>query len=191
MTGNKESIGNIIAFIKELELLKDVTRTAWTREGRQESVAEHSWRLALFAFALEEYFPDIDMNKAIRMSLIHDLGEAYGGDISATIEVNEKDKLKREEEALQQLLTPLLQSMRDKFLELWQEYNECQTKEARLVKAIDKMETIIQHNQGRNPADFDYGFNLDYGKKFSLYEPVLQSLREMIDGETIININKR
>ncbi|MNW11326.1 hypothetical protein D3C71_2087530 [compost metagenome] len=81
--------------------------------------------------------------------------------------------------------------MRDKFIELWQEYNECQTKEARLVKAIDKMETIIQHNQGHNPADFDYNFNLEYGKKLSLYEPVLQSLREMIDGETIININKR
>ncbi|CAG7654445.1 HD family hydrolase [Paenibacillus allorhizosphaerae] len=185
-----QQLSGIVSFIKELERLKDVTRTAWTAEGRQESVAEHSWRLTLFAFALEDCFPDLDMNKAIRMSLIHDLGEAYGGDISAVLQVNEKDKLQSEEEALHRLLAPLPQSMREQIFELWHEYNQGETNEAKFVKAIDKMETIIQHNQGYTPSNFDYAFNLEYGKRYALHDPVLKSLREKIDGETMAKIKK-
>ena len=63
------------------ERLKDVTRHAYTSGGRHESVAEHSWRLCLMAFFLRDEFPDTDMDKVVRMCMIHDLGEIFTGDI--------------------------------------------------------------------------------------------------------------
>ncbi|HEX7714415.1 MAG TPA: HD domain-containing protein [Bacillota bacterium] len=174
----------LVAFIKELDRLKDTTRTAWTKEGRQESVAEHSWRLAMFAMVLVDYFPGVDRDRVVRMSLVHDLGEAYEGDISAKIGVSKEDKLKREEAALRKLFAPLPESIRSGFLALWREYNDGKSQEAKIVKALDKIETIIQHNQGDNPSDFDYEFNLQYGKEYMFSEPVIQSIREIIDGET-------
>lgn len=191
MGENIHDYRNLITFVKELENLKDMTRTAWTKEGRRESVAEHSWRLTVFAMALENYFPDIDFNKALRLCLVHDLGEAYEGDISATIAVDPEDKLKKEEAALLRLTTPLPESMQNTFRNLWREYTSGDTKEAKLVKALDKMETIIQHNQGSNPLDFDYEFNLEYGKELSLYHPVITAIREIIDRETESKLKKQ
>lgn len=182
--GNRQELLTIISFVQELERLKENTRTAWTKQGRKESIAEHTWRLAMFALVLEEYFDDIDFGKVLRMCLIHDLGEAYDGDISATLLVDQQKKYRREEETLHQLTEPLIDTTRNKLIDLWREYNQCQTKEARLVKALDKMETIIQHNQGTNPPDFDYIFNLEYGKSFAQFDPMIKAMREMIDQET-------
>jgi putative hydrolases of HD superfamily len=175
---------DIIDFVRELERLKDTTRTAWTKESRPESVAEHSWRLALFALSLEDYFEDTDLNKVMRMCLVHDMGEAYEGDISAKIEENKQNKFNREEAALFRLTTALPENIRQRFLALWREYNNGETKEAKLAKALDKMETIIQHNQGNNPGGFDYEFNLEYGKEYAFFNPVVRTLREIIDKET-------
>ena len=63
------------------ERLKDVTRHCYTSGGRHESVAEHCWRMALMAYFVSDEFPELDMNKVIKMCLIHDLGEAFTGDI--------------------------------------------------------------------------------------------------------------
>ena len=70
-----------IDFLGRIEKLKCNTRHCYTSSGRHESVAEHSWRTALMAMLLTEAFPEADMNKVIRMCLIHDLGEAFTGDI--------------------------------------------------------------------------------------------------------------
>ncbi|WP_066305907.1 HD domain-containing protein [Bacillus sp. FJAT-29814] len=180
-----EDIRNIMTFIKELERLKINTRTAWTSSGRQESIAEHSWRLSLFTLVLEEFFPEIDFNKVLRMALIHDLGEAYEGDFSAKLAVQPQEKLKGEEEAIECLIAPLSVKMQQQFLALWHEYNQAETKEAKLVKALDKIETIIQHNQGENPSDFDYEFNLEYGKNYSNFDPIIRAIRELVDRETL------
>lgn len=63
------------------ERLKDTTRHCDTSGGRRESVAEHSWRLALMAYLMRDEFPEADMDKVVQMCLIHDLGEAFTGDI--------------------------------------------------------------------------------------------------------------
>ena len=81
-------------FIKEAEGLKSTLRTAWTAEGRQESTAEHSWRLALFAGVMCREFPELDREKVLMMCLVHDLGERYSGDISAALRPDAGDKLK-------------------------------------------------------------------------------------------------
>ena len=63
------------------ERLKDTTRHCYTAKGRHESVAEHTWMMSLMAFWVKDHFPEADMDKVIRMCLIHDLGEAFTGDI--------------------------------------------------------------------------------------------------------------
>ena len=71
----------LLAQLHLAERLKNTTRHCYTSSGRHESVAEHSWRLALMAYWISDEFPDLDMDKVIRMCLIHDLGEAFTGDI--------------------------------------------------------------------------------------------------------------
>ncbi|WP_248925105.1 HD domain-containing protein [Paenibacillus hamazuiensis] len=184
MREHEAEMTGIVAFIKELERLKDTHRTAWTKEGRRESVAEHTWRLSMFAFILEDYFPGVDFNKVIRICLVHDLGEAYEGDTSATIAVDQARKLRVEEDAIAKLTEPLNGSLRRKIIELWREYNDMQTVEAKIAKALDKMETIIQHNQGNNPEHFDYAFNLRYGKNLADFDTLIRTVRRIVDQDT-------
>ena len=176
-----------ITFIQETEGLKSVLREAWTAAGRPESTAEHSWRLALLAGLLAPSF-DVNTEKVLMMCLIHDLGERYMGDISATKNTDEYAKHAAEEQDIKKLLSLLPQKQAQSLLALWKEYNANETPEAQLVKALDKAETILQHNQGKNPPDFDYAFNLEYGKSYFQHHPLLQELRQMLDAETRTHI---
>ena len=178
------NIDKVIRFIKEIENLKSVTRTAWTKTGRRESTAEHSWRLAMLLMVLREDFKDLDIDKAIKMSLVHDLGELYDGDISAKLQNDNDNKAEMEEKAMRRMLTILPENLAENIYDLWKEYNECCTKEAKLVKAMDKLETIVQHNQGDNPEDFDYEFNLQYGKQYFMDNEILEYMRYIIDEDT-------
>ena len=178
------NIDKVIRFIKEIENLKSVTRTAWTKTGRRESTAEHSWRLAMLLMVLREDFKDLDIDKAIKMSLVHDLGELYDGDISAKLQNDNDNKAEMEEKAMRRMLTILPENLAENIYDLWKEYNECSTKEAKLVKAMDKLETIVQHNQGNNSEDFDYEFNLQYGKQYFMDNEILEYMRYIIDEDT-------
>ncbi len=100
----------LIEFLKLLEKLKCNTRHNWTTSKRQESVAEHSWRLAVLAMLMEPDFSDLDMNKVIRMCLIHDWGEAVTGDIPAFIKTDNDEAV--EEEAIGSLLEKLPESLK-------------------------------------------------------------------------------
>lgn len=177
-------IDELIAFIEESEKLKSVLRTAWTGKGRQESTAEHSWRLALFASVMFDYFSDLDLSKILIMSLIHDIGEIYEGDISAALYPDKEAKYYTEYQAAQSVFDILSEPQASRMMNIWIEYNNNSTPEAKLVKALDKAETIIQHNQGNNPSDFNYQFNLEYGKEYFEYNEVLKLLRSIIDKKT-------
>lgn len=176
------TLQSIVDFIRDAEKLKNVTRTSWTSEGRHESTAEHTWRLCLLALLLEPEFPDLDVSRVLRICIVHDLGEAISGDISAKLQTTPKAEQERAD--LVQLLAPLPEERRAQILALWDEYESASTPEARVAKALDKIETIIQHNQGRNPADFDYRFNLGYGRTYGLEDPVIAALRAIVDEET-------
>ena len=82
-----EKLERYLRFIREAERLKDVLRTAHTSTGRHESTAEHSWRLALLAAVLTGERPRLDMQRVLLMCLVHDLGEAYDGDIPAVAQM--------------------------------------------------------------------------------------------------------
>lgn len=186
-----KNLNEYMDFMKTAESLKSVTRTAWTSEGRRESTAEHSWRLALMAAVFLEEFSQLDKYKVILMALIHDMGEIYTGDISANSVFSSKEKEEAERRDIQEVFRMLPDRHRDFYISLWEEYESGVTPEARFVKAFDKGETILQHIQGKNPEGFDYKFNLSYGKKYLQGDEKLEEIREFLDEETKEKIRGR
>lgn len=180
-----ELIGRL-RFIQESERLKDVLRSAHTSSGRRESTAEHSWRLCLMALTFADRLGSIDLAKLFKICIVHDLGEALHGDVPAVDQAGSALKSAREKQDLQAISKTLPPALQDEILALWEDYEHAVSKEARIVKALDKLETIIQHNQGANPPDFDYAFNLHYGRSHTdaASEPVLAAIRALVDEDT-------
>jgi putative hydrolase of HD superfamily len=175
----------ILEFLRAAEALKTATRSGWTSAGERESVAEHTWRLCLMALVVHGSFPDVDFGRLIRICIIHDLGEAIGGDVPAPEQVRlGGSKAADERRDLMQLLAPLPEALRDEIAGLWDEYEAAASPEARLAKGLDKLETILQHTQGQNPSEFDYRFNLTYGRQYTGDHPLLAALRALLDDET-------
>ncbi|MEZ4455437.1 MAG: HD domain-containing protein [Gemmatimonadales bacterium] len=92
--------------------------------------------------------------------------------------------LPRRRRDLLELVAPLPEPARSEIVALWDEYEAAETAEARLAKALDKIETMLQHTQGANPPDFDYGFNLTYGRAHTAGHPVIEALRDAVDRDT-------
>lgn len=181
---HSDELDGVLTFLRAAERLKTVTRSAWTSAGQAESVAEHTWRLCLMAMLLYGHAPGVDLARLLRMCLIHDLGEAIGGDVPAPAQTPESGKADRERADLLELTGSLPPTLQREIVELWDEYEAAATSEAKLAKGLDKLETILQHTQGRNPADFDYGFNLDYGRRYTGVDPLMAALRTLLDAET-------
>lgn len=181
---NLEKISGRLEFLREAEKLKDVLRSAHTSSGRTESTAEHSWRLCLMAIVFADELAGLDLLKVLKMCVIHDLGEAINGDIPAVDQASFPDKSEQERNDLLLLTRALDDSLRNDILALWDDYENARSAEAKAVKALDKLETLLQHTQGLNPAGFDYQFNLSYGKKHTDAEPIFAALRALIDQDT-------
>jgi putative hydrolases of HD superfamily len=173
-----------LAFLREAERLKGVLRSGFTSTGRPESTAEHSWRLALMALVFADELPGLDLARVLKLCLVHDLGEAIHGDIPAIHQHAHPDKSAQERADLHTLTRDLDAGLRAEIIALWDEYEAAATPEAQAVKAFDKLETILQHNQGDNPPDFDYAFNLGYGRKHTATAPLFAALRDMLDRDT-------
>ncbi len=174
----------ILGFLREAERLKTVLRTSWTSAGERESTASHTWRLCLMALVLADHFPNVNAHRLLKLCLVHDLGEAIGGDIPAIHQDANAPKAEQERRDLLTLLAPLPDALRDDIVALWNEYEAAASPEAQVAKALDKLETLMQHNQGDNPPEFDYAFNLEYGKKFTDAVPLVAALRMIVDAET-------
>lgn len=177
-------LAGILDFLRSAERLKSVTRSAYTSQGEQESVAEHTWRLCLMALVFADRFPEVEFARLLKICVIHDLGEAIGGDIPAPLQEAGAGKAAQERADLLQLLEPLPERLRAEITALWDEYEEARSPEARLAKALDKLETILQHNQGKNPRSFDYRYNLEYGRRYTGDPPLIAAIREVLDEET-------
>ena len=188
---NSEDISRVLAFIKKAEGLKNTLRHSFTSNGRQESAAEHSWRLCLFVMACAPWFRNLDCEKLLRLAVIHDLAEALCGDTPAICRENKEIKAARERAALSEICSTLPEELQKEMLSAWEEYESASTEEAKLVKGLDKLETLIQHNQGRNPINFDYKFNLAYGKELTDKNDTLTLFRKNIDEETKEKINNQ
>lgn len=183
-------LDGLLAFLRAAEGLKTHVRSAHTADGRPESVAAHSWRVGLLALALAPSVPGVDLGRLLALCVVHDLGEALGGDVPAPEQARRlaadpgAGKADAERADLRRLLAPLPPALGAELAGLWEEYEAAATPEARLAKAVDKLETLLQHVQGRNPPGFDYRFNLGYGRRYTEEPAVVAALRELLDAET-------
>ena len=178
----------LLEFLAAAEKLKSRTRHSVTSDGRTESVAEHSWRLALMAMLLTDEFPEADMDKVVRMCLIHDLGEAVTGDIPAFLKTDDDRAV--EDDAVSRLLTVLPESNRAELRALFEEMGAQQSVEARLYKALDKLEAVIQHNEAPISSwlPLEYDLQLTHGVERCAFSPYLAALREVVRQDTLDKI---
>lgn len=174
----------LIAILSVAERLKCNTRHSDTSSGRRESVAEHSWRLALMAMLLEDEFAELDMDKVIRMCLIHDLGEAFTGDI-ATFRKTAADT-EKEDGIFSEWVAGFPEKQRRQFEALLGEMAALETKEAKLYKALDKLEAVIQHNEADIASwlPLEYDLQLTYGAEEVQFSAYTQRLKAYIDAWT-------
>lgn len=171
----------LLRILSVAEKLKCNTRHCSTSSGRQESVAEHSWRTALMAMLTANAFPEANMEKVIRMCLIHDLGEAFTGDIPS-FDKTETDS-ENEEKVLRQWVQTFPSPEREEWLALYDEMEAQQTQEARIYKALDKLEAVIQHDESDISTwlPLEYELQLEYGRENVQFSSYLQRLKAEID----------
>ncbi len=176
--------GELLRVLHTAERLKDETRHCYTSGGRHESVAEHSWRLALTALFLRDEFPALDTDKVIRMCLIHDLGECFTGDIPTFLKSDGDEK--REQAALSEWVASLPTPYSTELKALYAEMDALETDEAKLYKALDKLEAVIQHNESDISTWLprEYELNLTYADESVAFSEYLTTLREVLRQET-------
>ena len=174
----------LLAILSVAEKLKCSTRHCYTSTGRHESVAEHSWRVSLMAMLLTKDFPEADRDKVIRMCLSHDLGEAFTGDIP-TFEKTEADT-EKEDALFADWVRTLPEGPREEFTALLAEMNALETQEAKIYKALDKMEAVIQHNESDISTwlPLEYDLQLVYGEENVKFSPYMQALKAEVNGWT-------
>lgn len=174
----------LIKILNVAEKLKCNTRHCYTSSGRHESVAEHCWRTALMAMLLEKEFPQADMNKVIKMILIHDLGEAFTGDIPC-FEKSSNDE-KKESRVLDDWVQTFPEPERTQWLELYAEMNALETQEAKIYKALDKMEAVIQHDESDLSTwlPLEYELQFKYGTENVQFSEYMINLKAEIDKIT-------
>lgn len=174
----------LLRVLHTAERLKDETRHCYASGGRRESVAEHSWRLALTALFLRDEFPALDMDRVIRMCLIHDLGECFTGDIPSFLKSGGDEE--RERSALEAWVASLPAPYSVELKTLYAEMDALETDEARLYKALDKLEAVIQHNESDIATWLprEYELNLTYADENVAFSDYLKRLREEVRRET-------
>lgn len=174
----------LIEVLSVAERLKDAVRHSYTSGGRRESVAEHSWRITLMAYFVSDEFPEADLLKIMKMCLIHDLGEAFTGDIPA-FEKTVKDS-EKEADALGEWVKTLPEPFNKEMSELYQEMEEQQTLEARIYKALDKLEALIQHNESdiKTWIPLEYDLQMTYGNDKVQFSEYLTRLRDEVRNDS-------
>lgn len=175
----------LLDILSVTERLKDAVRHCYTSGGRRESVAEHSWMMTVMAFFMRDEFPDADMDKVIEMCIIHDLGEAFTGDIP-TFEKTKEDE-KREEDLLSDWIKALPSGYAEKMQLLYEEMEEQKTQEAKIYKAIDKLEALIQHNMSDLSTwlPLEYDLQKTHGNDKVGFSEYMKELRAEILKDTL------
>lgn len=179
-------MSSLMEFFHAAERLKNELRHAYKSNGLQESVAEHSWRLCLMTMLLSETIEGIDRNKCLKMALIHDLPEIFAGDAYRLDLEKQAGRHDKEKAALEKLVKPLAAGGAGEITELWLEFEAGKTGEARLVRLIDRLEVLIQHNESdigkwsQLEKQIQYGLAEKHAERYGF----LRGLALEIDEET-------
>ncbi|XP_064196184.1 HD domain-containing protein 2 isoform X2 [Anguilla rostrata] len=155
--------GNMLQFMKLIGQLKRVPRTGWVyRNVKQpESVSDHMYRMSMMALTITDR--NVNRDRCMKLALVHDMAECIVGDIAPADNISKTEKHRREEEAMKHLTGLLQEDLRKEIYELWTEYEQQSSPEARLVKELDQLEMILQaheyeeleHTPGRLQEFFD------------------------------------
>jgi len=146
-------IEKILNFIVEIEKLKDIIRkTKPVGVDRYKNSAEHSWHVCLSALMLKEYANEnVDIDKVIKMLLLHDLGEIDAGD-TVFYHADTPELKEAEEKGIKRIFGELPSELANAYFKLWQEFESCQTPESKFAKAIDRLPPLLHniHGQGHS-----------------------------------------
>jgi putative hydrolase of HD superfamily len=178
-----QPVSPLIEVYFEIVQLKQLYRQGWLRQGvppeRCESVAEHSFGVAMLAmFIAGAWFPELDGAKVLRLALLHDLGEVYAGDIVPDAGIDRAEKTRREQAAVSVVLGKLPGG--ERWLELWNEYEEQDTPVARFVRQMDRLEMALQATVYQRQKLVDAAGFLEYVAPVLAGEPMAGLLAELV-----------
>lgn len=191
---------DLLEFFHKIGKLKDIERTGWKMRNikNPESVSDHSYRLAMLVLVLAPKFRErsIDLLKALKMALLHDICEVHTGDICSRLDeknqvISNKEKFEKEKEGMEKILSNLPDEQAKEFMELWLEFEERESKEAVFVKELDKLELALQtyeyESKGRNGKHLNefYEFvetNLNEPELIELFEKIKKKRKKAITG---------
>lgn len=189
----QDTIESVLNFLHVIEKLKYECRHGWTSTGRQESVADHCWRLAVMLIVCAPHIEkEIDLLKALKMALLHDIGEVKIGDqhyFDILLAGKKEERSKLELKAVEELAL-LLNGKGEEIVELCKEFEEGRSKEAQIVYFLDKLEACLQHNEA-DPSTWtqqekdnieNHYDSLDVG------DPFLSRLKERVRIETRMHL---
>lgn len=190
---NKQELQQILEFIHFSEGLKTELRHSWLSNGRQESVAEHSWRLSLMVFLMYERLEDrINLEKALKIAIIHDLVEVIAKDLPAFDLAGQSAQTKKENRAIEIIKEKIGGNIGKEIRSLWLEYEKPQCTEAKFVKALDKLECRIQHNESdlKTWNDIEYPRSQFAADKYCQFSEFIKEFNQLVKEESADKIKK-
>lgn len=161
---DRERLKKQIDFIVEIDKLKGIFRQSYIVDGsRKENDAEHSWHLAVMAFMLSEYYGGdaLDIQKVMKMVLVHDLVEIYAGDTYCYDEKDYEDKCEREKAAADTLFGMLPEDQCKEFMELWREFEDCNTDEAHFAAVLDRLQPLLLNYNAKGKSWIEHNIHKD------------------------------
>ncbi|QNM15927.1 HD domain-containing protein [Fusobacterium hominis] len=138
-----------VEFLFEIDKLKGILRQSVVLgdTNRRENDAEHSWHMAMCAIVLKEYvdIDNIDMEKVIKMILIHDLVEIYSDDTPAFSDFSKEDKFNKELIAGEKIFGMLPEEQGKEFFDIWLEFEKMETNNSKFANVFDRFQGFMQN----------------------------------------------
>lgn len=194
----EENLLKQIAFIKEIDKLKYILRrTKLFNSDRNENDAEHSWHLALMAIVLSDYSNEkIDLLKVLKMVLIHDIVEIDAGDTFIYDQNKNHTNTEEELQSAERIFGMLPQEQAKEFIEIWIEFENGTSHEAKFARSLDRLEPLLQNtsNNGGTWTEFDVKYQAVYEKKKVIKngsETLWQYAEELIENSVASGILKK
>lgn len=187
----EKRISKIVDFLQEIDQLKHVKRRSHvSKEKRPETVAEHSWHLAMFAILLrKELQVDISLERTLELVAVHDLVEIYAGDTFAFDEEGHIDKQEREERAADKLFGILPPDLQAEMQALWEEFETGTSPEAVFARSLDKLQAVNQNicSQGYVWLHYDIPFEKVEARNQEgvAFDPAIRELFETLKDRAI------
>lgn len=169
----KNQLLNLLSFFRIVCNLKTIKRSGWIHKSNitsPESVADHSYSMCMMSMILAEII-NLDSGHIMKMVIIHDLAESLVGDHMPD-DISSEEKQLVEDKAMKKIISKLPNSLRKKYLNIWNEYNDNITVNAKFVHNMDKLEMVLQAKE--------YEFE---GYPKELLQPFIKSATDYISNE--------